>query len=671
MTLPICSRYTKLLHSLNRFVILLSSISLSSGVSILYATPGNNDSLIPIHSLFLNSKTTWAYKVSPDGNYIAWIGTKGLKPTIFIRKINETKFKTVKNPFKTGIYDYQWSKDSRHLIFVKDNDGKRDFNVYKVDVSKSSLTPVNLTSFQGNTFWIHSQTDLNGDILVYGNSRNGKDMDLYLINIETGTLKLVYQNPGNVDDVAVDDSCRVRAVIRLDTIGGNGALQLIDKQGNVTKSFAWKNDFGIVHRMPIMIISHSISNNYLYVSSQLNRDTRALLQINIENFTENIIFENPEFDIEDVFMDQSGKPFAVVIHPDYPQLCFIDTMIKSDWESVAPPSPFGIQWLSADRNEKLATIRLYTDTSSQFYLWDKESKKIKVLATDPIAKFSNLLSKIRPVKFNSRDGTPIHGYLTIPRFPSYTKMPLIALVHGGPPFRDHWGCDNTIQFFANRGYAVLQVNYRGSAFYGKKFMEAGKHEFAGLMRTDVMDGISYVIEKGIIDTTKISIVGGSFGGYAALMWSARAPGYFRCAIASCGPTDYKAVIDDYVLYGKNELPYMYAYAGDPSTNEGLALLRNSSPLYFTDSIICPVFLFYGKNDPLVNYASQAEPFIKKLEKTNRNIRYFIAGNEGHGIVHSNNILRYRRHQEKFLAKWLGGKNAGLDLFEFGYILFWM
>ena len=671
MTVPVYSGHIKLLHSLKRIVILFFFIGISGGVSILQAAGRNNDALIPIHSLFLNAKTTWAYKVSPDGNYIAWIGTKGIKPTIFIRKINETRFKTVRNPFKTGIYDYQWAKDSKHLFFSKDHDGKRDFNIYKVDVSKPSLNPINLTPFPGKTFWAHSLTGTNGDILAYGNGRNGKDMDLYLINIETGKLKMVYQNPGVVDDIAVDDSCRVRAIICLDSIGGNGALKLIDKQGNVKKIFAWENEFGIVHRMPVMIINHSISGNFLYVSSMLNRDTRALVQIDLDDFTEKIIFENPEFDIEDVFMDQSGKPFAAVIHPDYPQLCFIDTTVKSDWESVAPPGPFGIQWLSGDRDGKFATIRLYTDTSSQFYLWDKEAKKMKVLATDPISKFSNLLSKVRPIKFNARDGMPIHGYLTIPRFPSSSKIPLITYVHGGPPFRDHWRCDNEVQFFANRGYAVLQVNYRGSAFYGKKFMEAGKHEFAGLMRTDIMDGISYVIEKGIIDTQKIAIAGWSFGGYGAMMWSAKVPGYFRCAVAACGPTDYKAALDNYVLYGKNELPYWYAYAGDPSTTEGLALLRDTSPIYFTDSIVCPVFLYYGKNDPLINYESQAEPFIKKLEKTNKNIKCFIAENEGHGIVHSNNILRYHRIQEKFLAKWLGGKNAGFDLFEVGYILFWL
>lgn len=167
-----------------------------------------------------------------------------------------------------------------------------------------------------------------------------------------------------------------------------------------------------------------------------------------------------------------------------------------------------------------------------------------------------------------------------------------------------------------------------------------------------------LIQKGIIDTQKIAIAGWSFGGYASLMWPAKSPGYFRCAVAACGPTDFKAVLDNYVLYGKNELPYWYAYAGDPSTTEGLELLRNTSPLFFTDSITCPVLLYYGKNDPLINYESQAIPFINKLEKTNRNVQYFIAGNEGHGIVHSNNVLRFHRLQEKFLAEWLGGKNAG-------------
>lgn len=671
MTTPIHSEYLKLFHSLKYAVILFFFVAISGNVSILLATGRNNDALIPIHSLFLNTKTTWAYKVSPDGNYIAWIGTKGTKSTIFFRKITATEFKTVRNPFKTGITDYQWSKDSKHFIFSKDNGGKRDFHVYKVDINKPVLNPVNLTPSSGVTFLIHSLLD-NENMLVYVNGRNGKDMDLYLLNIETGALKLIYENPGNVDDVSVDDSCRIRAIICLDSIEGNGALKLIDKQGNVKKTFAWENDYGIMHRMPIMLISHITSNNYLYVSSQHNRDTRALVQIDLETDEEKVLFENPSFDIEDVFLDQSGKPFSVVIHPDYPGICFIDETIKNEWLSVVPSGPFGIQWLSVDKNGKFATIRLYTDTSSQFILWDKETRKIQVLSTDPIDKFSHLLSKVHPIEFNARDGMLIHGYLTIPRFPSSPQMPLIAYVHGGPPFRDHWEYDNEVQFFASRGYAVLQVNFRGSAFYGKKFMEAGKHEFAGLMRTDMMDGISYVIKKGIIDTQKIAIGGCSFGGYAALMWAAKEPGYFRCAVDECGPTDWKAVLDKFVIYGKHELPYWYAYAGDPSTTDGLALLRNSSPLYFTDSITCPTLLYYGKNDPLVNYEYQFEPLLKKLKTTNKNTKHILARNEGHGrILNWKNVLRYRRLEEKFLAEWLGGRNAGFDLFELGYLFFWL
>ncbi len=357
------------------------------------------------------------------------------------------------------------------------------------------------------------------------------------------------------------------------------------------------------------------------------------------------------------FCKETQKPYLLYLEPDFPKHFFLDPEMEKDFEPMLKRiREDGFQRLnirSSDDSARVFTISANSDKDWKYYLFDRDSGKIEVLSSNPLAKNTPHLSDIRPVSFTSRDGLEIYGYLTLPKGAPEKNLPMVVLVHGGPWSRDYWGFDREVQFLANRGCAVLQINFRGSDGYGRKYMEAAMGEFAGKMHTDLIDGSTWVIDQGIADPEKIAIMGASYGGYAALVGVTFTPDFFACGIDVFGMSDLETLIEVAPVWWKLGMPKFYKYIGDPKNPEDLEMMKSKSPIYKLDEIKRPLLVIYGGEDQRVD-RKQSIDIIEKLKESGKDFEWYSFPDAGHGF-YGRNRLTYFRLVEEFLAKHLGSR----------------
>jgi len=596
--------------------------------------------------LFFKNGDKDNFQISSDGNYYSFFASYKDIRNVFVQKVGESTAVRITNDTIRSIPYYFWK--GNRIIFAQDVGGDENFQLFSVNVTGKDMKA--LTPFPG----YRSQTldDLRyipgkeKEMLITINKRDKQYFDPYLINIETGQLTLIYENKQNYDSWYTDNNGVIRMATKTDGVNISYLYRNTDKDTfNLLLTTSFKDQF--------IPVSFDSSNKQVYVMSNSGRDKVALVLYDPEAKKEvKELYANPDYDLSWAFYDKKHKVLASVWWAGEKQE---EHFFDKEWESIymALKQQFkGYEVNSAGWDDAMrkGIVAVYSDKLRvKYYVYDFTTK----VATEVANPFpwinENDMAAMKPITYTSRDGLTIRGYLTLPKGIEAKNLPVVINPHGGPWARDGWGFNPEVQFLANRGYAVLQMNFRGSTGYGKKFWEASFKEWGKKMQDDVTDGVEYLIKAGIADPRRIAIYGGSYGGYATLAGVAFTPDLYACAVDYVGVANLFTFMKTIPPYWKPYLDQFSEMVGDPKKDS--LLLAEASPVLHADKIKAPLFIAQGANDPRVNKA-ESDQMVAALKKRGVKVEYMVKDNEGHGFHNQNNQYDFYGAMEKFLAKYL-------------------
>lgn len=615
--------------------------------------------LLPVTAFFENGQSRSLYRISPDGKRLAWIETVRGVRTVHFKTLGEDRVDHIAL-LHGDIPYFRWAQDSRRVLVQQRSGGRENSVIYSYDLNAPAQAPFKVVDFKGfltdkKRALLHKTITNDPDhILVEHNDRDLSCYDLYRYNIRTGENEQIAENPGDVRTWITDASGNLLARIRSHETSGD---KIVEKRGPGESS--WRKVIDLDFEDVFQVIGLDAETGRLWALSNRGRDKTGLVEFFLETGEENLVYEDKKVNIEDCRLFwETQKPFLVYLQPDYPRVRFLDPGMEKEFEPVFKKlseehfRAFSIT--SVDDRTQVFVIYAYSDKDWAYYLFDRGSGRIEPLSRNPQPEYQPYFSDIRPIAFTSRDGLEINGYLTLPKGASAGKLPLVLWVHGGPWSRDYWGFNKEVQFLANRGYAVLQINFRGSSGYGRAFMEAAVGEFGGKMQADLIDGAKWAVQEGIADPDKIAVCGSSYGGYAALAGLAFTPDFFACGIDAFGPSDLEALIEHAPVWWKLGLPRWYRYVGNPKNPADRAAMRARSPIYKAAVIQKPLLVIYGSEDQRVDQ-KHSRNMIDKLTELGKEVEWYSFPDDGHGISAQNRVTYYRLIQT-FLARHLGGRD---------------
>jgi len=603
--------------------------------------------LIPRDVLFGNPERT-SPQLSPDGKYLAYLAPDEKDVLqVWLRTVGQQDDRILTADKKRGIQLYFWTFDGNQLIYLQDADGDENFHFYSVNI-KSNIVR-DLTPFQGvKAELVDCDPNFPDRILVGLNLDDREKFDVYRINLKNGAVEFDTENPGNVVGWIADQKFQVRAASASTLDGGFDLLfrEAVDK--------AWET---IRHWEPDdegSGIGFSADGETLYIIGSHDANTQRLIALNLATRQETVIAEDAEYDVESVFVQPVTRVIqAVSFYKDKKHWQILDRSIADDFEAIANIRPGEFEVISRDLADKTWLIGFLTDDGPVYYYTYNRELKTSTLLFSNQPKLEGLpLAPMQPISYQARDGLTVHSYLTTPvGFPA-KNLPAVLLVHGGPWARDTWGYDPEVQWLANRGYAVLQVNFRGSSGYGKAFLNAGNREWAAKMHYDLIDAVTWLIQQSIADPNKIAIMGGSYGGYAALVGLTFTPDVFACGVDIVGPSNLVTLLESFPPYWA-PLKAMFSHRlGDLEKEKDF--LKSRSPLFYCDRIQKPLLIAQGANDPRVKQ-SESEQIVNAMRQSGKSVQYVLYSDEGHGFARPENRLHFYAIAEEFLAKHLGGR----------------
>ncbi len=615
------------------------------------ASPPKGEPLIPMEDFFRNPVKT-AYRISPDGQYLAFLMPWQHRLNVYVQKIGEDRVTRVTQATQRDITDYLWAKNGR-IVYLQDKAGNENFRAYAVNADGGN--PMELTPFPGVKVQILDDLEENpNEILIGMNRRNPRFFDAFRVNVYTGALTLVGENPGNITGWLADNQGRVRVAVATD--GLNDTLLYRPTEADAFHPVVTTN-----FRDTLDPLCFTFDDRDLYVSSNLGRDKQAIYRYDPETGKLlDLIYENPEVDVDTLLRSKKRRIITGVTYfTDKRHYHFFDQdrqKLQEDLERRLP----GYEVVTADaarglqsKDETRVLVRTFSDKSlGAYYYYNRVSGEFRKLVEVSPWLRETQLADMRPVSYQSRDGLTIHGYLTLPKGVAPKDLPVVINPHGGPWARDHWGFDPEVQFLANRGLAVLQMNYRGSTGYGKAFWEAGFKEWGLKMQDDISDGVAWLVKQGLADPRRVGIYGGSYGGYATLAGVTFTPDLYACGVDYVGPSDLFTMLATFPAYWDLERQQLYEMVGDPVKDA--ALLRKVSPLFHVDSIKAPLLVAQGVNDPRVKKV-ESDEIVEALRKRGIQVEYMVKDNEGHGFQNEENRFDFYRAMERFFGKWLGSK----------------
>ncbi len=607
--------------------------------------------LIPLGSFFANREANWGYRVSPDGTRLGWIASHLGRSTIFFKRIGTDAVGIVDTHSQRSVRSFTWTRDSRRVLYLQDRDGDENQHVYLADTERPEAAPRDLTPWPGALSWLERVVRSDPEHVVIGSNRRDRVVfDLYRVSLNTAEATLLAENPGDVVAWITDWDGRPRARLR--------HLEPDARALEVRWAGIWRRlqTFDL-EEFDVRLLGVTPDDRGLWLLSSRGHDRRSLVRIDLETGAESLVHAHPRVDLEGVTLsERTRSPLAAAAVPDYPQTRIFDAGLAAEVAGLLRAMPTGLNILSLDADERRATVELYTDRGYEAYLLERGSGRPVLLGRSASLAFADALATVEPVSFTARDGLSLHGYLTRP--PGFSAPgPMVLLVHGGHWSRDYWGYDPVVQFLANRGYAVLQVNYRGSTGYGRRFMELAIGEYAGKMHDDLIDGVRWAVERGIADPARIAISGGSYGGYATLVGLTFTPDVFACGVAVVGMSNLVTLYENMPPYWKFSFaPRFRKYVGDPSRPEDRRRLEDKSPLFRADRVQRPVLIIHGANDARVKLA-ESEQMVAALKAAGKDVRFVVLGDEGHLRSYGNwrNSMRHYGEMERFLAACLGGR----------------
>lgn len=616
--------------------------------------------LIPVRNLVADWNGSGAYQISPDGQRLMWVARLGLGPGLFVKNLQTGEVHSYKVP-GGGI----WARDSRHILLHQSNNGDENTHVWALDTDKPSQPARDLTPFAGARSFILRQLPRSDDLIIGSNRRDPQVFDLYRYTRASGALQLLATNPGHVGPWLVNDEGEVIGRARLE-----GEAWVFETPGAQAQE-AWAPQFRISYFDTVIPVAASATPSHWWALSNRGRDKQVLVEINLRNGVERVEYADAQVDVSSwLWSPRQQKPLAVVTEPDTQQWHAFESAFQQSLQKLKGDSNARITINNLSDDERWMSATVVRHDGGEHVLYDLHTQTFQVLAELGRSRMNAIspLPPQQPITFMSGDGLTLHGYLSLPH--SVAKpYPTVVYVHGGPWMRDvHLNGDPMLPFLTNRGYAVLQVNYRGSGGYGKAFQEAAKGEFAGKMHSDLTDAVDALVAQGVIDPQRVAISGASYGGYASLVGMTHTPGKFRCAISAVGMSDLTALLNDAPPYWALSKPHWIHYAGDPSDPPQRANMQERSPLFKAARVQGPILLMHGVHDPRVK-VSQSVQMAEALQANGKPVELVLFDKAGHGFQRwQDNLIAYRK-TEDFLARCLGGRTGGFDFFELGAKLF--
>lgn len=602
--------------------------------------------LIPREVLFGNPERI-SPKLSPDGKYIAYIAPdeKNILQ-IWLRTIEDEEAKKLTNDKKRGIGWFFWTYQPEKLIYLQDIDGDENFHLYEVNIQTNIVR--DLTPFQGvNAEVIDLVPEFPDSILVGLNLNNPEKFDVYRINLNNGAVEFDTDNPGNIISWTADANLQIRAAQATTTDGGSKLLyrETIDKPWTSLRHWS-PDDEG-------WVLGFTKDGKTLYLMDSHEANAKRLLSLDLTSQQETVIAEDEQYDVFYAISHPTERQIqAVAFYRDKLQWQVLDETIASDWKAIAAVRPGEVNLVSRDLADRTWLIDYVTDDGPiYYYIYDRTSQSSTLLFSHRPELETLPLVAIEPVSYQARDGLTIHGYLTLPQGLT-APYPTVMLVHGGPWGRDIWGYNPEAQWLANRGYAVLQPNFRGSEGYGKDFLNAGNREWGAKMHDDLIDGVNWLVSEGIADRHKIAIMGASYGGYATLVGLTFTPEVFACGVDIVGISNLITFMQSVPPYWAPMMAMLNHRVGNLETEK--EFLKSRSPLFFVDRIQKPLLVGQGANDPRVKQA-ESEQIVNAMRKVGKPVEYVLYTDEGHGFVRPENNLHFYGVVEEFLAKHLGGR----------------
>ncbi len=599
--------------------------------------------LIPLEDFFRNPEKT-AFQLSPNGEYFSYLAPWESRLNLFVQKVGADSALRITSETARDLAGYLWKGDNR-LLYLKDTGGDENFQLYGVNLDGTDLK--GLTVFEKvRTEFIDDLKDVENEIIVGLNQRDPTVFDPYRLNVVSGEMTMLAENPGNIVGWMTDHEGKLRVAFAND--GVNQTILYRETEADtfvpvLTTSF----------KETVSPSFFTFDNKMVYALSNIGRDKTALVLFDIANGKEQeVLFETQEADLDGVSYSRKDKKLLMVSWTtDKRKEHFFDEETKALKAYVEGKLPgYQIAVGGFNKNEDKYIIRTYSDRSrGAYYYFEKNTKELTKLADLSPWLNENDLCEMKPISYTSRDGLTIPGYLTLPKGVKAEKLPVVINPHGGPWARDYWGFNPEVQFLANNGYAVLQMNFRGSTGYGKAFWEASFKQWGRTMQDDISDGVKWLIDQGIADPKRVAIYGGSYGGYATLAGLTLTPELYAAGVDYVGVSNMFTFMKTVPPYWKPMLDMFYEMVGNPQADS--LMLAEVSPALQADKIVAPLFVAQGANDPRVN-KDESDQMVAALKARGIDVEYMVKENEGHGFRNEENRFDFYRAMIAFLDKHL-------------------
>ena len=589
-------------------------------------------------------------KLSPDGQRLAWIAPdKKNVLQVWVKTVGKDDDKMVTADKKRGIRQYFWAQNNSTLLYQQDNDGDENFHVYGVDLASGNVR--DYTPYQGVRAGVADiNPDFPDEVLIEANIRNRQLMDVHRLSLKTGALTLDTENPGDVAGWGTDAKFKVRAA-QAQTADGGTEIRVRDD----VKS-PWRTLLKVGPDEILEFEDFTKDGGAAYLKTSIGGDTARLVERSLVSGAEKVLAASPDVDAGPaVIHPKSHVVQAVSFAPGRATWKVLDPSVQADFDAIAKLHSGDFVIVNRTSADDAWLVAFTSDRGPvTWYKWDRAAKKGTVLFSAQPKLEGLALAEMKPVVIKSRDGLNLNSYLTLPVGIAPKNLPMVLFVHGGPWGRDTWGYNSFAQWLANRGYAVLQTNFRASTGYDKKFLNAGNRQWGLKMHDDLIDAVDWAVKEGVADPKRVAIMGGSYGGYSALAGVTFTPEKFACSVDIVGPSNLKTLIASIPAYWKPLRATFDVRMGNVDDPKDAELIRNASPLFKADRIVRPLLIGQGANDPRVN-VKESEQIVDAIEKNKGNVTYVLYSDEGHGFARPENRIDFNARAERFLAGCLAGR----------------
>ena len=621
----------------------------------LAAEPAAAPPLIPREVLFGNPERA-GVQISPDGSKIGFRAAVDGVMNVWVGPIGDpAAAKPVTHDTSRGIRSWFFAYTSQHVVYAQDKGGDENWRIYVVDLA--SGVEKDMTPFEKTQARIELVSPLHPDEILVGlNNRNERAHDLHRLNVRTGKLELVQQNEEYVG-FTTDADYRVHLASRFTADGG---LEILRAAEGGFQPFATVASEDALTTSPL---GFDKAGKILYLLDSRGRDTGALTRVDLATGKSEVVFASPKADVADVIIHPSERTLqAVKINYLRGEWTVLDPTIADDFAALAKVSRGDFEVTSRTADDRVWTVVYVPDDGPvTYYLWDRTAKKARYLFSNRPALEGLRLAQMLPREIRSRDGLTLVSYLSLPPGSDpdgdgrpASPLPMVLDVHGGPWGRDEWGFNPYHQWLANRGYAVLSVNFRASTGFGKAFTNAGDRQWGATMHDDLIDAVDWAVAEKIADAKKVAIMGGSYGGYATLAGLTFTPEKFAAGVDIVGPSNLVTLLQSIPPYWAPLLNVFKKRMGDVDSDEGRKFLESRSPLFKADRIQRPLLIGQGANDPRVKQA-EADQIVQAMKAKGLPVTYVLFPDEGHGFARPANNKAFNAVAEAFLAQYLGGR----------------